>query len=123
MAGIAGIDENIYEAAKVDGAGKIRQIRDITLPMLKPTIITMTLMAISKMFKSDIGLFYQVPMNSGQLFSTTQTIDTYVYNALMEINDVGMASAASFFQSVAGFVLILSANLIVRKIDGENALF
>lgn len=123
MASIAGIDENIYEAARVDGAGKLSQIKNITIPLLKPTIITLTLMSISKIFNSDFGLFYQVPMNSGQLYPTTQTIDTYVYNALMEINDVGMASAATFFQSIAGFILILAANLIVSKIDRDNALF
>ena len=123
MAGIAGIDKSIYEAAKVDGASKLKQIFSITLPMLKPTIIIMCLMAIGKIFNSDFGLFYQVPMNSGALYSTTQTIDTYVYRGLLELNDVGMSSAASVYQSVVGFVLVMVSNLIVRKVDQENALF
>ena len=123
MAGIAGIDKSIYEAARVDGASKLRQIFSITLPMLKPTIIIMALMAVGKIFNSDFGLFYQVPMNSGALYSTTQTIDTYVYRGLLELNDVGMSSAASVYQSIVGFLLVIVSNTIVRKVDSDNALF
>lgn len=123
MAGIAGIDREIYEAAKIDGATKMRQITSITLPMLKPTIIIMTLMAIGRVFYSDFGLFYQVPMNSGTLFATTQTIDTYVYRGLMEQGNIAMSSAAGVFQSLVGFVLVMLANFIVRRKDPENALF
>ena len=83
----------------------------------------MTIMSIGRMFYSDFGLFYQMPMNSGALFSTTQTIDTYVYRALMQQNDVGMSSAAGFYQSIVGFVLVLTANFIVRKTSPENAMF
>ncbi len=123
MAGISGIDRSLYESASLDGATKIQQIFKITLPMLKPTVITMTLMSIGKMFYSDFGLFYQVPLNSGALYDVTQTIDTYVYRGLMELNDVGMSAAAGFYQSFVGFVLVILANAIVRKIDKENALF
>lgn len=123
MAGIAGIDKEIFEAAKIDGASKLKQIFTITLPMLRPTIIIMTLMSIGRIFYSDFGLFYQVPMNSGTLFSTTQTIDTYVYRGLMEQGNIGMSSAAGVYQSLVGFVLVMLANYIVRKKDPENALF
>ena len=123
MASIAGIDKGIYEAAKIDGAGKIKQIFCITLPLLKPTVIIMVLMAIGKIFFSDFGLFYQVPMNSGALYGVTQTIDTFVYRGLMELNDVGMSSAAGLFQSCVGFILVVNANALVRKIDPDNALF
>ncbi len=123
MASISGIDKSIYEACTIDGAGKIKQIFSVTLPMLKPTIITLVLMSIGRIFYSDFGLFYQVPQNSGALFSTTQTIDTYVYRGLMELNDVGMSAAAGFYQSVVGFVLVLAANFIVSRIDKDNALF
>ena len=123
IAFIAGIDKNIYESARIDGAGKIKQISKITLPLLKPVIIIMFLLAIGRIFNSDFGLFYQVPMNSGALYSTTQTIDTYVYRALMQLNDVGMSSAAGLYQSVVGFLLVLGANAVVRKVDPENALF
>lgn len=123
MASIAGIDKELFEAARVDGATRLQQIRHITLPLLKPTVVIMVLMAISKIFNSDFGLFYQVPMNSGALYSTTQTIDTYVYRALMELSDIGMSSAASVFQSIVGFVLVLAANKIVAKVDSDNRLF
>ncbi len=120
---ILGIDRSLYEAAMVDGAGKLKQIRYVTLPLLKPTIITLTLMNVGRIFYSDFGLFLQVPMNQGALFSVTNTIDTYVYRALMLNNDIGMASAAGLYQSIVGFILVLGANLIVRKIDADNALF
>ena len=123
MAAISGIDKSIYEAAAVDGAPKMKQIFSVTLPMLKPTVITLTLMSIGRIFYSDFGLFYQVPQNSGALFPVTQTIDTYVYRGLMELNDVGMSAAAGLYQSLVGFVLVLLANWIVRKIDSDNALF
>lgn len=123
MASIAGIDAELYEAARVDGATRWQQIRHITLPLLKPTVVIMVLMSVSRIFNSDFGLFYQVPMNSGALYNTTQTIDTYVYRALMQLSDIGMSSAASVFQSIVGFVLVLAANKIVSKVDEENKLF
>ena len=121
--GLQKINPSIYEAAKIDGASKLKQITAITLPLLRPTIIIMTLMAIGRVFYSDFGLFYQVPMNAGTLFSTTQTIDTYVYRGLMEQGNVGMSSAAGVYQSLVGFALVMIANFIVRKKDPENALF
>ena len=123
MSSIAGIDSSLYEAAALDGATKMQQIFKITLPLLKPTIITLTLMSIGRMFYSDFGLFYQVPQNSGALFNVTQTIDTYVYRGLMELNNIGMSAAAGFYQSIVGFILVLIANTIVRKVDADNALF
>lgn len=123
LATIIGIDRSLYESAMVDGATKWQQIARITLPLLKPTIIMLVIMSIGRMFYSDFGLFYQVPMNAGALYSTTQTIDTYVYRGLMQLNDISMASAAGFYQSIVGFILVLSANAVVRKVSAENALF
>lgn len=123
MASIIGIDTSLYESAMVDGARKWQQIRYITLPLLKPTVIMLTIMSIGRMFYSDFGLFYQMPMNSGAVFSTTQTIDTYVYRALMQQSDIAMSSAAGFYQSIVGFILVLTANAVVRKLSPENAMF
>jgi putative aldouronate transport system permease protein len=123
MASISSIDKGIFEAAQLDGATKLQQIFRVTIPMIRPTVVILTLMSIGRIFYSDFGLFYQVPQNSGMLFNVTQTIDTYVYRGLMELNNVGMAAAAALFQSVVGFVLVLVANAIVRKVDSENALF
>ena len=123
MASISGFDKSIYEAASIDGASKLKQIFSITLPMLVPTITILTLMAVGRIFFSDFGLFYQVPQDSGALYAVTQTIDTYVYRGLMQSNNVGMAAAAGFYQSVIGFVLVVAANAVVKKINPENALF
>ena len=123
IASITGIDKGVYEAARIDGASKMKQIFSITLPMLKPTVIIMVLMSLGRIFASDFGLFYQVPMNSGALFSVTQTIDTYVYRGLMTYGNIGMSSAAGLFQSVIGFSLVMIANAIVRRLSAENALF
>ncbi|MCB7066488.1 Inner membrane ABC transporter permease protein ycjO [uncultured Clostridium sp.] len=120
---LVGIDRGYYEAAAIDGAGRWQQIVKITLPSLVPTIIVLTLMSIGKIFYSDFGLFYQVPMDSGPLYDVTNTIDTYVYRGLIRLNNIGMSSAAGFYQSVVGFVLVLFANYTVRRIDKENALF
>ena len=123
MASIGGIDKGLYESARLDGAGKWSQIWNITLPMLKPMIILMLLMSIGRIFNSDFGLFYQVPLGNGLLSSTTQTIDTYVYRALLELNNISMSSAASVFQAVIGFVLVLASNLLVSVVEPDNALF
>ncbi|MBR5992758.1 MAG: sugar ABC transporter permease [Lachnospiraceae bacterium] len=120
---ICGIDSTLYEAAVVDGATRWQKVVHVTLPSLRPTIIILTLMALGGIFRSDFGLFYQVPMNSGPLINVTQTIDTYVYRGLIQNNNVGMSSAAGLYQSVVGFVLVSVANGIVRKIDNESSLF
>ncbi len=120
---LVGIDRGYYEAAVIDGANRWQQVWNITLPELVPTIITLTLMSIGKIFYSDFGLFYQVPMDSGPLYDVTNTIDTYVYRGLIRLNNVGMSSAAGFYQSIVGFALVLLANFTVRKISKENALF
>ncbi len=123
IATMSGIDKGLYEAARLDGASKWQQITKITIPIIRPMIILMTLMAVGRIFNSDFGLFLQVPMDSGALYSVTQTIDTYVYRALMKLNDVSMSSAASVFQAIAGFVLVLASNLMVRKLDPDSSLF
>lgn len=123
ISSILGIDMSLYESASLDGATKFQKIRYITLPFLKPTMITVSLLSLGRVFNSDFGLFFQVPQNSGLISSTTQTIDTFVYNALITQSNVGMSAAASFFQSVMGFLMIMVFNAITRKISRENALF
>lgn len=120
---IVGMSQDYFEAATLDGASKWQQIRYITLPLLKSTMITMLVLQVGRIFYSDFGLFYQIPMNSGTLYSVTRTIDVYVYNALMKSSDFGMSSAASVYQSIVGFVLIVAVNALLRKTSKENALF
>ncbi|GFZ94793.1 sugar ABC transporter permease [Paenibacillus marchantiophytorum] len=123
LAAIVGLEKEYYEAAVIDGANKWHQFTRITIPLIAPVIIIMTLLQVGRIFNSDFGLFYQVTMNSGSILETTNVIDTYVYRALMNMGDIGMSSAAGLFQSVVGFVLIFTVNFIVRKISKENALF
>lgn len=120
---ICGIDYSLYEAAAVDGATRWQRIKHITIPCLKSTLIILTLMSLGNIFRSDFGLFYQVPMNSGTLIDVTQTIDTYVYRGLTQTNNIGMSAAAGLYQSVVGFILVFTANFVVNKIDNESALF
>lgn len=123
LATIIGIPADYYEAATLDGANKWQQIRFITLPLLVPTVITLFLLHMGRIFYADFSLFYQVPMNSGALFNTTNVIDTYVYRALIQIGDIGMSAAAGFYQSLVGFVLVIISNMIVKKLSPDNALF
>lgn len=123
ISAILGIDASLFESASLDGANKFQKIWYITLPFLKPTVITVALLSIGKIFNSDFGLFYQVPQGSGLITNVTQTIDTFVYKALTTHSDIGMSAAASFFQSVIGFLLVMIFNAITNKISKENALF
>lgn len=123
LAGITGIDTSYYEAAELDGAGKWQQILHITLPELTPCVVTLVLMSIGRIFYSDFGLFYQVPQDSGSLYPVTNTIDTYVYRALMAAGGIGRSSAAGVLQSFVGFTLVMISNAVVRKVNRENAIF
>ncbi len=123
LAAIVGIDSEYYEAAVLDGANKWQQVRSITLPLIMPIIMVLVLLQIGKIFNADFGLFFQVPMNTGALMSTTDVIDTYVYRALLQMGDIGMASAAGLYQSVLGFLLVFGVNYIVKKVNSDHALF
>lgn len=123
LAAIMGIDKSLYEAAMIDGASKWQQIKNITIPLLSPIIIIMTLLAVGRIFYADFGLFYQVPRDSGLLYGVTNVIDTYVYRGLKTSGEIGMSTAAGLYQSVVGFVLVIISNYIVRKIDKDSALF
>jgi putative aldouronate transport system permease protein len=120
---LIGIDKELFEAAKIDGANKIQMVFKISLPYLRTMVIIMTLFAIGGIIKSDFGLFYFVPRDNPLLYSTTQTIDTYVYRALKNNGEFGMPAAVGIFQSLVGFVLIICANGLVRKVDRDSSLF
>lgn len=120
---IIGIDTAIYESAEIDGATNMKKIIYITVPLLKPTIIVMILMSIGSIMRSDFGLFYYVPNNSGALYGVTDVLDTYIYRALRVTGDVSSSAAASLFQSVVGLVMILLSNAAVKKFDSESSLF
>ena len=123
IAAIAGIDTSLYEAAAIDGATRWQQTRYILIPELMSVIVIMLILNIGKMLNADFGLFYNVPMEHGELFPVTNVISTFVYRALKINGDIGMSSAVGFLQSVVGFVLIMLSNGIVRLIDEEKSLF
>lgn len=123
LAAIAGIDGELYEAALIDGATKWQQVKFITLPLLRPIISIMFILAVGNIFRTDFGLFYQATRNSGAITDVTQTIDVYIYKILRERSNVNFSSAASLLQSVFGLITIIIANLAVKRIDPEAGLF
>jgi len=123
MAAILSIDESIYEAAYIDGASNLERIRYITLPLLKPTVIMLVLLSLGGILKGQFDLFYQIIGNNGLLLDATDIIDTYVYRSLAVDFNMGRGSAAGLYQSIFGFVLILTVNKIVNKVSPDNALF
>ena len=123
LAIMLGINPEFYEAAKIDGAGKLQQIWYVTMPHLVPVIIILTLFAVSGIFRADFGLFFNVTRDQAALYPTTDVIDTFVYRALRQMNDLGMSAAAGVYQSVVGFVLVVTVNWLVRRVDPDKALF
>ena len=120
---VESVPKELQEAAEIDGANRWQQIVNITIPSLVPMITVMLLLSVGNIMRSDTGLFYQVTRNSGQLYSTTQVIDSYVLNAIFKNSNFGFVAATTFFQSVVGLLMMLLANGAVRKIAPENALF
>ena len=120
---ILSIDQEYYDAAKVDGASRLQQIWYITLPAIKPTIIMLTLISLGGIIRADFGMFFFLPNESGALFPTTDVIDTYVFRTLRKIGDINMSSEASFYQSIVGFVLVVVSNGVIRRIDRESAIY
>jgi putative aldouronate transport system permease protein len=133
LSGIIAINPEFFEAAQLDGANKLQQIWGITLPLVRYLVVIQVLLAIGRIFTANFGLFYFVPQvwKNGGLLSTVDVIDTFVYRALYGgsltgatgIVSLGMAAAAGFYQSVVGLALIVGANMLVRKISPEHALF
>ncbi|MBQ8729912.1 MAG: ABC transporter permease subunit, partial [Lachnospiraceae bacterium] len=118
-----GIDDSLFEAASIDGCSEVKKVWYITLPHLKTTIITLTLLSLGGILTSDFGLFYYVPRNSGTLYPVTDVLTTYVNRAIRSGGSLNNASAVSFFTSIVGFVLVVTTNLMVKKIDPNSSLF
>jgi putative aldouronate transport system permease protein len=123
LAAIMGIDAEIYEAATIDGASVFQKIRHITLPALRSTMVILILLGLGRIMRGEFDMFYNLIGNNGALIDSTDIIDTLVFRSILGTQDFGMASAAGLFQSVLCFVIIVSVNGFVRKIDKEDALF
>ena len=123
LAAIAGLSQEMFEAASIDGANIWQKIRYITIPGLKPTIFIMFLLSVGNIFRGDFGMFYQLVGNNQLLLETSDVIDTFVYRSLITTPNIGMSAAAGFYQSVLCFVTIVSVTWLVRKIDPDYTLF
>ena len=122
-AALMGIDEQLFEAAQIDGAGRFKQILYITIPSLVPLMVTLTILDVGHIIKGDFGFFYTIPRDVGLLYPTTDIIDTYVYRGLRTGSDIGITTAVGLFQSAVGLVMVIATNLVVKKISPENSLF
>lgn len=123
LAAITGIDTEMYEAAEIDGANVFQRIRKVTIPNLYPTVIILVLLAIGNIFRGDFGMFYNLVGGNGVLFAATDVIDTFVFRSLITTNEIGMSAAAGLYQSILGFITIVTVNYLVRRYDKDRALF
>ena len=124
FAAITGMDSEMLEAAQIDGASTWQRIRFIQLPCLRPTFVILLLLALGGILRGNFGLFYNtVGAQNSTLYEVTDIIETYVFRALMNSFSFSTGSAVSLYQSVVGFVIILGANSLARRIDPDYALF
>ncbi|CAH1209595.1 putative multiple-sugar transport system permease YteP [Paenibacillus plantiphilus] len=123
LASLTGIDPSYYEAAKIDGASKFQQIRYISLPFLMPTIITLTLLQVGRIMNADFGMFYAIVGENAAIYQTADVIDTFIFRSLRLNGDIGMASAAGFYQSVIAFIIIMLCNKLAKRINEDSSLF
>ena len=123
LAAITGIDSEIYEAATIDGATLMQRILHITLPLLKPTVILLVLFGLGGILKGSFDLFYNLIGTNSVLYPQTDIIDTFVFRSLAGQFNFSQGAAVGFYQSVFGLILVLTVNMIVKKVDPESALF
>ncbi|MDQ0062974.1 ABC transporter permease [Paenibacillus harenae] len=123
LAAIAGIDQEIYEAAKIDGATRLQCITKITLPQLKTTVVLLTLFGIGDIFQGDLGMIYAIVGDNPNLYQTTDVIDTYVFRMLRQMNDISMSTAIGLYQSLVGLVIVFVTNHLAKKYDSDSAIF
>lgn len=120
---LLGIDPALYEAASIDGASRWRKIWNITLPLLKPTIIIMFLLNLGGILGGSIDMMAGMTKLNPLLLETTDTINTFLYRATIQNSQFGMSAAVSLYQSVFTCILVLGANLLAKKVDPDYALF
>ena len=123
LAAITGLDQEMFEAASIDGASEWQKIRYLTIPCLKPTMITLVLLAIGTIFRGDFGMFYQTVKSSAVLQPYTDVIDTYIFRLLINSGNVGVSSASGLYQSVLCFITIMICNHLVKKANPDYALY
>jgi len=120
---LTGIDPTYYEAAMVDGANKWKQIKTISLPLLKPTVIMLFLLSLGNILRGNLSMIVGLTNLNPTLLPVTDIIDVFVYRSGIKSGELAFSSAISLYQSVFGFILVMASNAIIRKINSENALF
>jgi putative aldouronate transport system permease protein len=123
LAAIAGIGQEMYEAAKIDGASRMQCITKITLPQLRTTVVLLTLFGIGDIFQGDLGMIYAIVGDNPNLYQTTDVIDTYVFRMLRQMNDISMSTAIGLYQSLVGLVIVFVTNYLAKKYDSDSAIF
>ncbi len=123
LAAITGIDGTVYEAAAIDGATRWKQMTQITLPLIMPTVVIMTLLSLGKVMFGDFGMIYAIVGDNGTLYRTTDIIDTYIFRALRQVGDPAQAMAIGLFQSAIGFVMVWGTNKLTRRFYPDGALY
>lgn len=123
LAAVTGVDMQLHESAKIDGANIFQRVRHVTFPAILPTVVTIVLLDVSKIFRGNLDLFYQLVGKNGALYDSTDVIDTFVFRSLLETSDIGMAASAGFYQSILCFVTIMLVNGIVKRVQSDYALF
>lgn len=123
LASITSIDTSMYEAAAIDGANRRQMMFRITIPLIMPTVIIMTLLSLGKIMYGDFGMIYALVGDNGTLYKTTDIIDTYVFRALRQVGDMSQSTAIGLFQSVIGFIMVFGSNWLARKFYPDGALY
>jgi len=123
LATISGINDEYYEAAVIDGATRLQQALYVTLPFLRPMITILLIFSIGGIMSGDFGLHYTVTGNMGALYETTDILDTYIFRSLQTMTSFGRTTAAGLYQSGVGFLLLLLANFIIKRIEPDHAIF
>ncbi|GIO40646.1 ABC transporter permease [Paenibacillus apis] len=118
LAAITTIDPQLYEAAKVEGAGKMAQIRHITLPGIAPTISIILILSIPSLI--TVGMDQIYPMMNPANMAVSDVLDTYVLRSGLQQGYFGMATAVGLISSVIALILVLATNQMSRKINGEG---
>lgn len=114
LAALTGIDQQLFEAAAIDGASRWQRMRYISLPSILPIIILLVLLDIGRIFFGDVGMIYAVVGDRAQLYATTDVIDTYILRALRSNSNYGFSAAAGLLQSVLGFIMVFGSNWIAK---------
>ena len=123
FAALSGVDPQLYEAAEIDGARKWKQMINITLPAITPTIVIMLILNCNNIVNAgfdQIFMLYSALLYNSLVYSTGDIIDTYVYRIGIQKADYSFSTAAGMFKSIIALVMILIVNFVAKKTGNEG---